>query len=138
MAPPPSHSRVYMLPLLHDQVVIGAIGRLQRVPRFASDKSLEVTAVHVMNVSAVGILRLSSLIPLPPFACAPLAVWCCVLLDAPPTWSRAAASTLCFLIDWQVSWSGDHRVVDGATMARFSNLWKDYLENPRKMLVDMK
>ncbi|MDG1475380.1 MAG: 2-oxo acid dehydrogenase subunit E2 [Porticoccaceae bacterium] len=36
-----------------------------------------------------------------------------------------------------VSWSGDHRVIDGATMARFNNLWKDYLENPMRMLATM-
>ncbi len=32
------------------QVVIGAIGRMQRVPRFKSDSSLDLQAVHVMNV----------------------------------------------------------------------------------------
>ncbi len=36
-----------------------------------------------------------------------------------------------------VSWSGDHRVIDGATMARFNNTWKDYLENPSSMLMVM-
>jgi len=37
-----------------------------------------------------------------------------------------------------VSWSGDHRVIEGATMARFSNKLKDYLEHPGKMLLDLK
>eukprot|EP00027_Filamoeba_sp_ATCC50430_P006869 CAMPEP_0168564316 /NCGR_PEP_ID=MMETSP0413-20121227/13177_1 /TAXON_ID=136452 /ORGANISM="Filamoeba nolandi, Strain NC-AS-23-1" /LENGTH=506 /DNA_ID=CAMNT_0008595973 /DNA_START=43 /DNA_END=1560 /DNA_ORIENTATION=- len=58
------------------EVAIGAIGRMQKVPRF--DEKNNVIPVHVMNVS----------------------------------------------------WSADHRVIDGATMANFSNLWKNYLENP--------
>ena len=37
----------------------------------------------------------------------------------------------------QVSWSGDHRVIDGGTIARFCNLWKSFLEKPSHMLVHM-
>jgi len=37
-----------------------------------------------------------------------------------------------------VSWSADHRVLEGAIVARFSNLWKEYLENPSKLLLDLK
>ncbi len=37
-----------------------------------------------------------------------------------------------------VSWSGDHRIIDGATMVKFNNLWKSYLENPMTMLADLK
>jgi 2-oxoisovalerate dehydrogenase E2 component (dihydrolipoyl transacylase) len=36
-----------------------------------------------------------------------------------------------------VSWSGDHRIIDGATIARFNKLWKHYLEQPQTMLLAM-
>ncbi|GAA0851963.1 dihydrolipoyllysine-residue acetyltransferase [Aliiglaciecola litoralis] len=37
-----------------------------------------------------------------------------------------------------VSWSGDHRIIDGATMVRFNNLWKSYLEQPMTMLTELR
>jgi 2-oxoisovalerate dehydrogenase E2 component (dihydrolipoyl transacylase) len=37
-----------------------------------------------------------------------------------------------------ISWSADHRIIDGATIARFSNQIKFYLESPLTMLTDMK
>lgn len=37
-----------------------------------------------------------------------------------------------------VSWSADHRVIDGATVARFSNLWKSYIESPEIILANMR
>jgi len=37
-----------------------------------------------------------------------------------------------------ISWSADHRVIDGATVANFSNVWKNYLEHPMSMLLDTK
>ncbi|KAJ0179945.1 hypothetical protein K1T71_004536 [Dendrolimus kikuchii] len=36
-----------------------------------------------------------------------------------------------------VSWSADHRIIDGVTMARFSNYLKQYLENPYTLLLDL-
>uniref|UniRef100_A0A131XF26 Dihydrolipoamide acetyltransferase component of pyruvate dehydrogenase complex n=1 Tax=Hyalomma excavatum TaxID=257692 RepID=A0A131XF26_9ACAR len=65
-------------------VCIGAIGTIQKLPRFDADDN--VIKAHIM----------------------------------------------------QVSWSADHRVIDGATMSRFSNLWKMYLETPAMMLVHLK
>ena len=38
----------------------------------------------------------------------------------------------------QVSWSADHRVIDGATMANFSNLVKKYIENLSALIMDLK
>ncbi|KAL1401529.1 hypothetical protein pipiens_006536 [Culex pipiens pipiens] len=37
-----------------------------------------------------------------------------------------------------VSWSADHRVIDGVTMASFSNVWKALLENPQLFLLSAK
>ncbi|XP_002736395.1 lipoamide acyltransferase component of branched-chain alpha-keto acid dehydrogenase complex, mitochondrial-like [Saccoglossus kowalevskii] len=75
----------YAKPLLVlPEVVIGAIGRIQVVPRF--NEKDEVYKAHTMNIS----------------------------------------------------WSADHRVIDGATMSRYSNLWKSYIENPSSMILDLK
>lgn len=56
-------------------------------------------------------------------------------LDAASYDSSAAVKAVRIM---NVSWSGDHRVIDGATIARFSNLWKQYLENPASMISEMK
>lgn len=37
----------------------------------------------------------------------------------------------------QISWTADHRIIDGATMARFSNAWIGYLEAPATMLLHL-
>ncbi|XP_040039278.2 lipoamide acyltransferase component of branched-chain alpha-keto acid dehydrogenase complex, mitochondrial [Gasterosteus aculeatus] len=70
--------------ILPPEVAIGALGKVQVLPRF--DAGGQVVRAHIMNVS----------------------------------------------------WSADHRIIDGATMCRFSNLWKKYLENPASMVLDLK
>ena len=37
-----------------------------------------------------------------------------------------------------ITWSGDHRVVDGATIARFNEMWKGYIEQPSRMIVELR
>jgi len=36
------------------------------------------------------------------------------------------------------SWSADHRVIDGGTIARFSNRWKAFLQDPSAMLLALR
>ena len=66
------------------QVAIGAIGKVQALPRF--DKYDNVIKAHIVKFS----------------------------------------------------WSADHRVLDGATVARFSNRMKDYLEEPASMVLNLR
>ncbi|KAG1467555.1 hypothetical protein G6F56_004350 [Rhizopus delemar] len=37
-----------------------------------------------------------------------------------------------------VSWSADHRVIDGATIARFGNHWKHLIENPALLATELR
>lgn len=68
--------------IMSPQVCIGAIGKINVVPRF--DKNGNIVKAQIMNVS----------------------------------------------------FSADHRVIDGVTMSSFVNLWKQYLENPNLFLLD--
>ncbi|KAI9596451.1 2-oxoacid dehydrogenases acyltransferase-domain-containing protein [Syncephalis fuscata] len=84
----------YLSPVLvSSEVCIGAIGKIQRLPRFKSivdpvtgEVTERVIAQHIMNIS----------------------------------------------------WSADHRVIDGATVARFSETWRSLVENPSMFLANMK
>lgn len=37
-----------------------------------------------------------------------------------------------------VSFGCDHRVLDGATVARFSSKWKEYMEHPETMILSLR
>jgi 2-oxoisovalerate dehydrogenase E2 component (dihydrolipoyl transacylase) len=37
-----------------------------------------------------------------------------------------------------MTWSADHRIIDGATIANFATLVKRYLEEPASMLLHLK
>ncbi|KAJ8732103.1 hypothetical protein PYW08_014833 [Mythimna loreyi] len=69
--------------ILPPQVAIGALGKIQVLPRFDADGNLR--KAHILTMS----------------------------------------------------FSADHRVIDGVTMARFSNQLKNYLENPYSLLLDL-
>ncbi|XP_050342306.1 lipoamide acyltransferase component of branched-chain alpha-keto acid dehydrogenase complex, mitochondrial [Nymphalis io] len=74
----------YAKPIIFSpQVSIGALGKIQVLPRFDSEGN--ITKAHILSVS----------------------------------------------------WSADHRVIDGATIAKFSNQLKEYFEEPYKLLLDL-
>ncbi len=86
----------YLSPVIFSpQVAIGAIGKISKLPRYAST--------------------------LPGY-----------------TGGGAGADALVPAHIMTVSWAADHRVVDGATVARFSNVWKGYLEAPHTMIGEMR
>ncbi|CEG80305.1 Putative Lipoamide Acyltransferase [Rhizopus microsporus] len=37
-----------------------------------------------------------------------------------------------------ISWSADHRIIDGATIARFGNHWKNLIENPALLASELR
>ncbi|KAJ3262566.1 hypothetical protein HK103_000095 [Boothiomyces macroporosus] len=73
--------------LVASEVCIGAIGKVQRLPRFETVNGVEtVVSKQIINVS----------------------------------------------------FNADHRVIDGATVARFVQLWKNYLEHPNILTANLK
>lgn len=70
--------------ILPPQVVIGAVGRIDTIPKYNSEGILVKS--HVLKVV----------------------------------------------------WSADHRIIDGATITRFNNLWKSYMQDLTPMFLNMK
>lgn len=93
----------YMGPVIVvPQVVIGALGRFQTVPKYVHKSTGELASTEAIYSDQSGDVVVS-----------------------PKTIMN-------------ISWSADHRVVDGASISRFSNQWKLYIENPHAMLSDMR
>jgi 2-oxoisovalerate dehydrogenase E2 component (dihydrolipoyl transacylase) len=74
-------------------VAMGALGRIQRVPRFVEDDDDGANPSDKNTVVATNILH--------------------------------------------VSWAGDHRILDGATLARFHLAFASYVSNPHRMLLHL-
>jgi len=103
---------------------LGAQGKLEK-------KHLEGGTFTLSNVGAIGGTYASPVLFLPQVAIGALGK-----IQTLPRFDDAGQVYAAHIIP--VSWSADHRVIDGATMARFSNLMKNYVEQPSAMLLAMK
>jgi 2-oxoisovalerate dehydrogenase E2 component (dihydrolipoyl transacylase) len=126
--------------------------RLQALAREGKlgEADLSDSTFSLSNVGAIGGTYASPIIPLPNVAIgalgrvAKLPRFASTLPAGsrpPPSFSAfsgAAEDRLVAASVMSVSWSADHRVVDGATLARFSNAFKGFVEAPSSMLAEMR
>jgi 2-oxoisovalerate dehydrogenase E2 component (dihydrolipoyl transacylase) len=117
-------SFVRSLQALAELQALGLAGKL-------GEEHLAGGTISVSNMGSIGGLSLSPVITSPQVAIVALGrIQTLPRFDAG---GRVAATKV-----MAASWAGDHRVVDGATMARFVNVWKRYLEHPALMLALLK
>lgn len=95
-----------------------------------SPEDLKGGTITISNIGAIGGTIATPIINKPEVAIVALGK-----LQNLPRFDEQGNVVSCAIM--QVSWSGDHRVIDGGTIARFNNLWKDYLENPSRMIMAM-
>ena len=98
------------------QVAIGALGRLQTLPRYDDE----------MNVVPARLISTSWSAATPPLG------MCNNMCDK--TERNSLTTGGCFF----VFRSADHRIIDGATMAQFAIDWKALIERPELMLAQLR
>lgn len=96
-----------------------------------SPNDLKGGTISISNIGAIGGTTATPIINKPEVAIVALGK-----LQHLPRFDAQGNVVSCSIM--QVSWSGDHRVIDGGTIARFNNLWKSYLEEPAKMMMAMR
>jgi 2-oxoisovalerate dehydrogenase E2 component (dihydrolipoyl transacylase) len=103
---------------------LGAAGKL-------GESHLSGTTITISNMGSIGGTILSPVIMAPQVTIVALGR----IREKPMLGPNNTLANTKYL---NASWAGDHRIIDGATMARFVNLWKLYLENPSMMLTRLK
>ncbi|TQV84712.1 dihydrolipoyllysine-residue acetyltransferase [Exilibacterium tricleocarpae] len=112
--------------------IAAEVTRLTEVARAGrvSPEDLKGGTITISNVGAIGGTAATPLITKPEVAIVALGK-----VQELPRFDAAGQVVARKIMT--VSWSGDHRVIDGGTIARFCNQWKEYLEQPASMLVAM-
>lgn len=113
--------------------VAGAIGRLTESARAGrvAPEDLKGGTITISNVGALGGTVATPIINKPEVAIVALGK-----VQALPRFNEKGEVEARQIMT--VSWSGDHRIIDGGTIARFCNRWKQFLEDPSSMLVTMR
>lgn len=126
----PNIKNVQSLNILELANAISAITDNARAGRVAPE-DLKGGTITISNVGAIGGTAATPIINKPEVAIVALGK-----LQALPRFNAKGKVEARQIMT--VSWSGDHRVIDGGTMARFCNRWKAFLEEPASMLVAMR
>ncbi|RRJ84540.1 dihydrolipoyllysine-residue acetyltransferase [Aestuariirhabdus litorea] len=125
----PNIKRVESLNLLQIAAEVQRITEAAREGR-VSQKDLQGGTISISNIGALGGTYAVPVINAPEVAIVALGK-----TRRLPRFNEAGEVVARSLMN--VSWSGDHRVIDGGTIARFSALWQSYLEHPSSMLLEL-
>ena len=112
--------------------IAGEVGRLTEAARAGkvSQEDLAGGTISISNIGALGGTYAAPIINAPEVAIVAIGKtqWL-PRFDADGQVRRRGIMT--------VTWAGDHRIIDGGTIARFCNAWKGYLEDPETMLLHL-
>jgi 2-oxoisovalerate dehydrogenase E2 component (dihydrolipoyl transacylase) len=125
----PNIKGVEHLSLLEIADEVARLTEAAREGRVAQD-DLQGGTITISNIGALGGTYASPIINAPEVAIVALG-----RTQTLPRFDDAGNVTARSIMP--VSWAGDHRIIDGGTIARFSNCWKSYLESPQSMLLHL-
>src|SRR5690554_2335381 len=112
--------------------IAGEVARLTEAARAGrvSQEDLKGGTISISNIGALGGTYAAPIINAPEVAIVAIGKtqWL-PRFDAEERVVKRAIMT--------VTWAGDHRIIDGGTIARFCNAWKGFLEAPETMLLHL-
>ncbi|GAB2783717.1 dihydrolipoyllysine-residue acetyltransferase [Halomonas shantousis] len=126
----PNIKRVETLSLLEIAAEVERLTQAAREGR-VEQKDLQDGTISISNIGALGGTYAAPIINPPEVAIVALGK-----IQRLPRFSDDGAVVARSIMT--ITWSGDHRILDGGSMARFCNLWKSYLQAPQTMLLEMR
>jgi len=125
----PNIKRVQTLSLLEIAKELQSLIELGREGRLSGD-SLKGGTISISNIGALGGITATPVINKPEAAIVALGK-----TQKLPRFDENGNVVAANIMT--VNWSGDHRIIDGATMVKFNNTWCGYLSDPSTMLMHL-